>query len=164
MPRFANKALRWAASGWQISTIYRYITGSSMTVTAGAGLDLARNGTNAAGQPAQQVSSDVKGDRSGGPRTQWFNPAAFAAPALGTLGNAGVRSIVGPSTWDWDMGLTRSFQIKESQRLEFRAEAYNVPNSFRPTNPSSDRTNQFFGILQNSRDNRIIQFALKYFF
>jgi hypothetical protein len=164
MPRFSNNKLRWIASGWRLSTIYKYITGSYMTITAGPGLDQARNGTAVTAQPAQQVDADVYGDQSKGPRTQWFNVNAFQSPAVGTLGNAGKRSVVGPSTWDWDMALSRVFQVKEGQRIEFRWEAYNVPNSFRPTNPSSARSNALFGILNNSRETRKMQFALKYIF
>ena len=70
------------------------------------------------------------------------------------------------------MGLTRSFQLKESQRFEFRWEVFNVTNSFRPLfrspdglqTVSVDRTNQLFGQLRISDRPRIMQFALKYFF
>jgi len=62
------------------------------------------------------------------------------------------------------MALSRSFRIKEAQRMEFRAEAYNVTNSFRPQNPSTAQNNQFFGLLRLARDARILQFALKYMF
>ncbi|MBI2149550.1 MAG: hypothetical protein HYU27_02950 [Acidobacteria bacterium] len=62
------------------------------------------------------------------------------------------------------MALSRTFQVRESQRLEFRAEAYNVTNSFRPTNPSVDLNNRFFGQIRDSRDPRIMQFAMKYLF
>jgi hypothetical protein len=165
MPRFANNTLRWLASGWRLSNIYRYTTGSYMTITAG--VDVARNGTNGGGQPANQVLANSEGDRSGRPRSQWINPDAYQPTAqmpLGTFGNAGVRNVIGPPQWDWDMALSRVFQVTEGQRIEFRWETYNVPNSFRPTNPSSARTNQFFGRLENSRDTRKMQFALKYFF
>jgi hypothetical protein len=65
--------------------------------------------------------------------------------------------------------------------VEFRAEAYNVTNSFRPFNPgfvsasaaapttqgaaaAADVTSPLFGQIRNSDDPRILQFALKYFF
>jgi hypothetical protein len=62
------------------------------------------------------------------------------------------------------MALTRVFQILEDNQIEFRAEAYNVLNSFRPENPNSDHNNRFFGELRSSRDPRIMQFALKFVF
>jgi hypothetical protein len=164
MPRFANNTLRWIASGWRLSNIYRFTTGQYLSITAGAGIDTPRNGTSVTAQPANQVLADPYGDRSGRPRSQWFNPAAFQQPAVGTMGNMGRRSVLGPSQWDWDMALARTFNVTEGQRLEFRAEAYNVTNSFRPMNPSAARNNQLFGVLNQSRDPRIMQFALKYFF
>jgi hypothetical protein len=163
-PEFANNTLRYLASGWRLSTIYRYTTGSMMTITAGNGLDLARNGTNANAQTANQIDPNPYSDRSGEPRSQWFNTAAFQRPAVGTFGNLGMRNLVGPANWQFDAALTRTFRIAETQDLEFRAEAYNVTNSFRPTNPNTQHSNAQFGILNGSRDTRILQFAVKYAF
>jgi hypothetical protein len=78
------------------------------------------------------------------------------------------------------MGLARTFQVKESQKLEFRVEAYNLTNSFRPGCPSGTTgtggscptggvsanfgSSNTFGQIRNSLDPRIMQFALKYVF
>ena len=72
------------------------------------------------------------------------------------------------------MALVRSFRLKESQRVEFRWEVYNVTNSFRPllapptqgttVAPIQEITNGLFGQLRTSDDPRIMQFALKYLF
>jgi hypothetical protein len=174
MPKFANNILRHTASGWRLSTIYRVRTGYYSNITAASNNDFARNGTNLANQPAQYVGGDPIGDRSGRPLTSWFNTDAFANPALGTIGNVGTRSVQQPGHFDFDMGLTRSFQLKESQRLEFRWEVFNVTNSFRPLfrspdaagsqTVSVDRTNAAFGLLNISDRPRIMQFALKFFF
>ena len=61
--------------------------------------------------------------------------------------------------------------------MEFRAEAYNVTNSFRPGCAqgvgtacptggveTSNLTSNVFGVLRNSMEPRILQFALKYVF
>src|SRR5262245_2683185 len=179
MPTFANKTLRRLASGWQLAPIYRIQSGSPLSIIAGAGVDSARNGTASASQPAEQLLSNIYGDRSGRPFTNWFNTSgcnstnpslaipdkcAFAAPPVGRLGNMIPRTAVGPKQWSFDLALSRAFQFKEAQRFEFRAEAYNVTNSFRPLNPSSSQNNAFFGQLRQSRDPRIMQFALKYVF
>jgi len=153
------------ASDWRLSTIYRYSTGSYLTVTAGNGLDLARNGTNVNSQPADYLGGDPYGDKSGRPNTLWFNKAAFGSPALGTIGTSGFKNVAGPAQWQFDTSLSRAFQIKEGQRLEFRAEAYNITNSFRPANPASTQVNNAqFGLLNSSLDTRKLQFALKYVF
>jgi len=59
---------------------------------------------------------------------------------------------------------TRSFRFKEAQRVEFRAEAFNVTNSFRMESLDSNSTSSTFGQVISARDPRIMQFALKYFF
>ena len=135
----------WAqATGWRLSGIYRRSSGSPL-------------------QRANQVLGNA-GDKSAGPLNNYLNPAAFALPELGTLGNAGRNSIQGPRTWSFDMGLSRIFRFRESQRMEFRAEAFNVTNSFRPGNPNAAVNNANFGVIRTSLDPRILQFALKYIF
>ncbi len=65
---------------------------------------------------------------------QWFNPGAFAIPALNAAGNASVfgnapRNLLrGPGTWQVDMGLGKSFSLWERGRIQFRGEFYNVFN------------------------------------
>jgi hypothetical protein len=164
MPRFANNTLRKIASGWQLAPIYRISTGSWLSVTSGANADTARNGTAPSSQPAMQVMANPYGDTSGRPNTYWINKDAFQQPVIGTLGNMNARTIRGPKTWSFDLALSRAFAFKEAQRVEFRAEAYNVTNSFRPLNPNTAQNNQFFGLIRESRDARIMQFALKYVF
>jgi hypothetical protein len=172
MPKFSNDKLRYAASGWRLSTIYRVRSGYYVNILAANNFDFARNGTNIGNQPAQYVGGDPIGDHSGRPLTSWFNKDAFAFPAVGTIGNMGTRSVAAPGHFDFDMGLTRDFQLKERQRLEFRWEVFNVTNSFRPLfrspdglqTVSTDITNALFGQLRISDRPRIMQFALKYFF
>src|SRR6266850_1549420 len=56
------------------------------------------------------------------------------------------------------------FRVRESQRLEVRAEAFNVTNSLRPGNPSLSLTSPTFGVINQSAtgaEPRIMQFALK---
>ena len=62
------------------------------------------------------------------------------------------------------MGLTRTFQIRETQTVEFRAEAFNAPNHVNPGNPQTALNNAQFGKIQSGGEPRIIQLALKYVF
>jgi hypothetical protein len=180
MPRFANNTLRLIASGWQLAPIYRISSGSWLSITSGPNADTARNGTAPSSQPALQVLGSAYGDQSGRPLTNWINKDAFRQPDIGTLGNVLPRTVRGPKQWSFDLALSRAFQFKETQRVEFRAEAYNVTNSFRPGcsldatgapqagcpggGVQSAQNNQFFGQLRYAREPRIMQFALKYVF
>src|SRR5207244_10113706 len=94
----------------------------------------------------------------------FLNPVAFGLSALGTFGNVGANSVRGPSTWQFDAAVSRSFQLRESQRMDFRAEAFNVANSFRMENPTPSIDSTFFGQVTAAKDPRIMQFSLKYLF
>jgi hypothetical protein len=166
-PNFQQRALHYVASGWQLATIYRFQTGEFLNIVAASNSDFARNGTNLASQPAQYIGGDPIGDHSGRPYTFWLNKDAYTNPALGTLGNAGTRTVAAPNHFDFNVALSRVFRIRERQTVEFRWEVYNVTNSFRPAlTPliNADRTNLQFGQIRNSDDPRIMQFALKYLF
>jgi hypothetical protein len=140
-----------------VSAIYRRQTGAYLTAITGT--DRALNGfTN---QRPNQILEDPYGD---GSLTRYLNPLAFSQPTSGTISGVGRNNILGPSTWQFDMALARAFQILESQRLEFRAEAFNVTNSFRSGNPNLNFNNATFGRITTAQDARVMQFALKFVF
>jgi hypothetical protein len=58
----------------------------------------------------------------------WFNPAAFAAPANGTWGNLGRYIANGPGMYEIDSSLQKRFRVTEKLGLNFRAAAYNLFN------------------------------------
>ena len=103
-------------------------------------------------------------DNSGRPGTQYLNPAAFGQPALGTLGNMGRTILRLPMTWQFDIAVSRNFQVREAQRMELRVEAFNVTNTVFMMNPTTNISSNTFGQVLSSRDPRIMQFALKYVF
>src|SRR5262249_22819905 len=113
------------------------------------------------GQRPNQVLADPYGDRS--PRN-YLNPSAFAAPVTGTLGNVGSYSVTGPTTWQFDLALSRIFKLGEVQKLELRAEAFNVTNSTHLGDPVVAFNSSTFGQILSAKDPRIMQFALKYVF
>ena len=159
-PKFANRTLARIGTGWRLSGIYRKSAGNPLNITAGT--DRALTGITT--QRANQLTADPFGDKSAGPLSNYLNSSAFALPAVATVGNIGRNSIQGPGTWAFDAAVSRSFSFRENQRLEFRAEAYNVTNSFRPGNPSASVNSNTFGVIRTSFDPRILQFALKYVF
>ena len=83
---------------------------------------------------------------------------------MGTLGNMGVASVTGPGYWQFDLAVSRTFQLRETQKFEFRAESFNLPNAVRLNDPDTTLNSNTFGQVLSSMDPRIMQFALKYFF
>ena len=157
-PQFANPTLRMLGTGWQLSTIYRQSSGTYLTISTG--LDRVLSGQSANQRPNQVLENPFL-DRNS---LNYLNPRAFAQPAIGTIGNMRPANIVGPGTWQLDFGLSRIFKPRETQKLEFRAEAFNVTNSLRKGNPNTTLNSNTFGQITTSSDARIMQFALKYSF
>ncbi len=157
-PEFSGRALRMLATGWKVSGILRVLSGPALTVASG--LDTALSGTTDL-RPNQVLPSPYAAEKSA---ARWLNPAAFVQAPTGTYGTMGVRNVRGPGSIRIDMGLTRAFQIREGQSLEFRAEAFNVPNLVNLGLPTLVLTSGSFGQILSATDPRIMQLALKYVF
>ncbi len=155
-PEFGNAALRAVATGWRAAGIYRKSSGSYLTILSGQDRAL----TGAGLQRAQQVLEEPFLDRDG---LNYLNPAAFAQPALGTLGNMGRNNVEGPGNWQLDMALSRVFPINGT-RIELRAEAFNLTNKLIRGNPNVNISQNTFGQITTAGDPRIMQFAVKYVF
>ena len=84
-------------------------------------------------------------------------------------------AIYGPGFFNWDMGLFKNFQMKESKKLQIRFNAYNYLNhplwSFNGSNlnlsfdPNTGNVNSpLFGTVTQKQGHRVIQTAIKFFF
>jgi hypothetical protein len=158
-PELDNRLWNAVASDWRVAVLYRATSGEPLSITAGSDRAL----TGLGGQTVDQVSQDVYLDTSGELGSQYFNPAAFAQPTLGTYGNTNFFQFRGPATWNVDLALSRIFNFG-TQRIEARWEVFNVPNAVVPTNPVTSLADPNFGRVRTARDPRIMQFALKYVF
>jgi hypothetical protein len=158
-------AINYLVGGWQVNSIVTAQTGTTIQINAvdhsGTGAFLAR----------PDCIGDARSGASNDPRNGfWLNPAAFAETATGTFGNCGVGRYHGPGLSNVDLSLFKTFPIRESIRLEFRAEAFNAFNHANFSNP-----NNFFAsfttgpggfgyISSTIGDPREFQFALKLYF
>ena len=59
---------------------------------------------------------------------QRFNPQCFTTPAYGQQGAYNLPYMRLPNYWDSDLGIYKSFRVREGQRVEFRASATNWLN------------------------------------
>lgn len=157
-PAFANPTVRTILGGWQVSGILRVSTGSAIEIATGIDHALVGITTGRANQLLPDVYHEDKN------AAHWFNTAAIANPAAGSWGNMGRNTLRGPGRVSIDMGLARTFRVRESQTLQFRAEAFNLPNMVNLQNPNTTMTNPNFGRITSADDPRIIQLALKYVF
>ena len=96
---------------------------------------------------------------------QWFNPAAFAAPAAFSYGNVGRNTVYGPGIQTLDVALVRSFVIRESTRFELRGEAFNALNHSNFGTPNRFvNTPQFGTITEASTPGRELQVSARFSF
>jgi hypothetical protein len=107
----------------------------------------------------------------------WINPAAFVPNPTGTYGNVGRNALRGPGNFTMDVSLSRVFKIRESSKLETRADFFNILNRVNYTGAispaglvsgfttlSTGLNAGTFGQVQSAFDPRIIQFAMKLYF
>jgi opacity protein-like surface antigen len=159
----AQPVLRGALDGWQLSGITRMWSGQPLDVTMS--YDVAGIGGTQNQRP--DVIADAKGTRT---PEAWFNREAFARPANGTFGNLGRNALRGPGVNKWDLALLKNFRVREGKNLQFRGEMFNAFNhpSFttvgRTLNTTATGVNPLasnFAVVTDTRDARVVQFALK---
>jgi hypothetical protein len=157
-PRFANPWENRLLGNWQLSPIVAIHTGTWFYPLDGvdnsnSGINLDR--PNVIGNPYIKSTTGS---------LQWLNPNSFVLSPAGTFGNAGRDSLVAPRYFDIDTSVTRSFNIREHQKVELRFEFFNLlnhPNFQAPDNFWTDAT---FGQILSDYSPRILQFAMKYTF
>jgi len=157
-PEFSRRALRMLASDWRVSGIFTALSGSWLNVITGR--DNALSGIQM--QRVDQVSSDVYGEKS---LNRYLNPAAFAQPAPGALGNYVRNSIRGPAYRTVDVAISRQVSLGTARTLELRVESFNLFNTFNWGNPVTNFNSGSFGrITSMTGAPRIMQFGVKYGF
>jgi hypothetical protein len=147
--------------GWQLSGVTFFRSGSPMSVTDST--DIAGVGPGSGSQPWNLIG-DTAASGERGINHLWFNTGAFALPATGTFGNAGLNILRGPGFQNWDMALFKSFRIKEDVTTQFRFEVFNFPNHPNLDNPVTNPRSGSFGLITSKSGERNVQLGLKILF
>ena len=98
---------------------------------------------------------------------KWFDVSAFAIPDAYTYGNSGRNILDGPGRRLWDIGVYKNFSlhaVRESMRLQFRAEAFNFTNTPAFGNPVANIQAGNAGQILSAGEPRRVQLALKLMF
>jgi hypothetical protein len=122
--------------GWELSGLATASTGRpvNIVVTRSASVMLDGNRSNqrpdlVPGVPIYPANQSIY---------NWFNPAAFKAPAKFTWGNLGRYAGRGPGLYEIDLGLEKRIPVWERTSLNFRAEAFNLFNHPIFANPAAN--------------------------
>jgi Carboxypeptidase regulatory-like domain/TonB-dependent Receptor Plug Domain len=186
LPIKSNSSLNYFVSGWSISGVTTMQAGNPITFfddngggvygTPGSSIDKAFTRAQmapGATYDSAYVPGDVKDKLN-----HFFDIKAFAPiPILGEdgsqgYGNSGLGILRGPHQANWDVSVNKVFRIKETQRVQFRADFFNFFNHaqfFLPTLQNNVGTfvnsPATFGVINStSVSPRLIQLALRYDF
>jgi len=94
---------------------------------------------------------------------RWFDTTAFQAAPQFSLGNDSRTepNLRNPGAKLFDLSLSRSQQIGERARLQFRAEFFNAFNTTQLAGPQGSLTAADFGKITSAGSPRNIQFGLR---
>lgn len=129
--------------GWELSGLATASTGRPVNITIKRSASQLPDGNTGSQRPDLVPGVSIyPADQT---INNWFNPAAFQAPAKGTWGNLGRYIGRGPGYYEIDTALQKQFRISERVGLNFRTEAFNLFNHPIYANPSGNFSSSGFG-------------------
>jgi hypothetical protein len=152
-----SESRRKLLENWQISWMAAFRTGFPYSIDAAQtgivpGVAAIENQRADLLNPAAALYSNPPAGPGG---VFLLNPAAFAPPAAGVVGNVGRNSFRGPGLYNIDFSLGRSFRIpylREGTRLTVRADAFNLLNHANLNNPDNLLGSPTFGLANYGRE------------
>jgi Carboxypeptidase regulatory-like domain len=170
LPRYVSGPF----GGWQWTGIVSAQTGDAFTAFAGTDRSLTNGNDRAIVSGSPYGGSACAAIASTAACKSWLNPASFSLPLPASttpaaiyatyayrFGNAAKGSLRGPGNFDWDMGLHKDFALRESLKLQFRAEFFNAFNHPNLSDPDTTMSGAGFGSITAAGNPRIGQMALK---
>lgn len=184
VPKYSGAAGK-IVDGWSISGITTWQSGFPIRISSLADNELINSyDIETLGSPDQFKPFHVWDPKTHG--GYWFDPSAFSDNAsnssaplcsvspsfgcydpslLGRFGNAPRSICCGPGIVNFDIAIHKNIPITETKYFEFRAEFFNAFNHTNFLNPDGEtQDGSAFGKITASRDPRLIQLALKFFF
>jgi hypothetical protein len=162
--------------GWNLGGILTLQSGMPGNLSLG-GVDNASTGSGGYDRPNATGTSPYLDNPT---PSRYFSLDAFVEAPPGQFGNAGRLSIRGPGIIQFDAEVHKQFRMpyKEGHSLQFRFEAFNLPNhpnwgmpnlnilagAARSGQPSTAAHQNFGVVTSTSTAMRQIQFGLKYLF
>lgn len=151
LPHFRVKSFASAlVNGWQANAIVTSQSGLPITITSG--VDNSKSGID----NDYAVFTGISPARpAGAPKTEWFNPKAFAQnppPSAAnnytqSFGNVPRNYLRGPAYEDTDLSLFKNIASEKRIHGQFQAEVFNAWNHTNLANPQSSVSSGTFGTI-----------------
>jgi hypothetical protein len=162
-----NPVIDGVVGGWELNTINTAHTGTPLNVyytpaTANAVSGLSNDYR---GEPFLRPNVSASGTQSTSTINNFFGAYTFSTPAASApFGNLGRNALAAPGLEQWDMSADKTFRIRDTARLQFRSEFFNLPNHTNFGIPNTNYGSSSFGTIRSTYPARQIQFALKAIF
>lgn len=139
--------LNQIVGGWRLTGVIQAHSGAPFTPIVGEGSinsgDLAYAGSINCFCGYSLYPNRVGSGKVSNPTlSEWFNPADFTDPTNGgttpAFGNSGRNILRGPKLVNVDLGIGKTFRIRERMNLEIRADSYNFLNHPQFNNPDNN--------------------------
>jgi hypothetical protein len=160
---FFNKGgkVSYILDGWDLSGNFTFGSGHYLTPQYAASSSTAFSGNTFTQRPDRVFTQPIAGP---GSLKEWFNTAAFTAPANG-YGTASQGSIEGPGTVSVASSLARNFTMGGTRSMEARITANNVFNTVQYSGVSTTLSgSNGFGTVTSAAAMRSITFQARYRF
>jgi hypothetical protein len=164
VPKYAG-AKGQVLNGWALSGITTFQTGFPIRITTLDDQELMYSfDFELPGEPDLVAPFRTKKPQSNG--NYFFDPSLFSEDnTFGRIGNSPRTICCGPHISQSDFAILKTFAISEHKRIDFRAELFNIFNHTQFFNPDGNFSDgPQFGQVNQVRDPRLMQFALKFFF
>ena len=154
-----NPFVNGVLGGWQFQTINNFRSGTPWTPTISS--DVANIGV---GSQHPNIVASGACDTTGS-LAHAFDQNAFEVPTPYTYGNSGENICRTGNQQEVDVSLSKTFNVTEGTRFQFRFETFNLPNLTDFAGPSTNVDTSNYGqITSISNTPRQLQFGLKYLF
>ncbi len=134
----AGPVVNRVISGWSVASIAALQTGFPFSPQLGynpTGSGDTRNPVRPDRNPAYHGALYTAGGTAAR-AARFFQPAAYSAPAYGTVGNLPRDTLTGPGFKEWDFSLLKNIPLNEHAHVQFRSEFFNILNHTNLQTPS----------------------------
>jgi hypothetical protein len=151
------------AGGWSLAPILTYQSGVPLTPTRGNSLPIFNSGQRPNRVPGVAARNDIAYSDFDPAVARIFNPAAFAAPAPYTFGNAAPRlaDARGYGIRNEDLSLRKTTRVRERFLLDINAQAFDLPNRPEWGRAVIDTSSSDFGKITKAGPSRFVQICVK---
>jgi hypothetical protein len=163
---------KWILDDWQVSGVTTFANGqlSNVSFTTTDSFDFTGGGESC----GMIQTGDAKLPRDQRTLERWFNTSVFLRPTgRGDIGNnCNNAKLRLPGFNNHDLSIFKNFPVREGKYFQFRWEMYNAPNHTQfnavgtaaQFNPQGVQTQTSFGRVTSARNERRMQFSLRFNF